>query len=60
MVGSDRFHQVFLDNYRQFLTGKAPSYDATFDNEVHEFGLPQYLLQGGEEMSRLMLQSFRD
>ncbi|MBX4863908.1 extradiol ring-cleavage dioxygenase [Rhizobium leguminosarum bv. viciae] len=60
MVGSDHFHQLFLDNYPQFLIGKAPAYDATFYNEVREFGLPKYLLQGDEEMSRFMHQSLLD
>ncbi|WP_416067369.1 extradiol ring-cleavage dioxygenase [Rhizobium sp. ZK1] len=60
MVGSDHFHQLFLDNYPQFLIGKAPAYDATFYNEEREFGLPKYQLQGDEAMSRFMHQSFLD
>ena len=28
MVGSDHFHQLWLDNMPQFLVGKAPFYDA--------------------------------
>ena len=32
MVGSDHFHQLWLDNMPQFL-GKAPFYDANFYNE---------------------------
>jgi protocatechuate 4,5-dioxygenase beta chain len=28
MVGSDHFHQLWLDNIPQFLIGKAPFYDA--------------------------------
>ena len=30
MVGSDHFHQLWLDNMPQFLVGKAPMYDANF------------------------------
>ncbi len=60
MIGSDHFHQIFLDNCPQFLIGKAPQYDATFYNEEREFGLPRYLLQGDEDMSRFMHQSLMD
>lgn len=54
MVGSDHFHQLFLDNYPQFLIGRAPRYDATFYNEEREFGLPTYVLEGDEDMSRFL------
>jgi protocatechuate 4,5-dioxygenase, beta chain len=57
MIGSDHFHQIFLDNYPQFLIGKAPAYDATFYNEEREFGLPRYRLSGDEDMSRFLHQS---
>jgi len=57
MIGSDHFHQLFLDNCPQFLIGKAPQYDATFYNEEREFGLPKYMLQGDEDMSRFVHQS---
>ena len=40
MVGSDHFHQLWLDNMPQFLIGKAPFYDANYYNEEREFGLP--------------------
>ena len=30
MVGSDHFHQLWLDNMPQFLVGKAPFFDSTF------------------------------
>src|SRR5262249_62295464 len=30
MVGSDHFHQLWLDNMPQFLIGKAPFYNANF------------------------------
>ena len=33
MVGSDHFHQLWLDNMPQFLVGKAPFYDANYYNE---------------------------
>ena len=46
MVGSDHFHQLWLDNMPQFLVGKAPFYDANFYNEEREFGLPRMLLAG--------------
>src|SRR5918997_219913 len=39
MVGSDHFHQLWLDNMPQFLVGKAPFYDANWYNEEREFGL---------------------
>ena len=42
MVGSDHFHQFFLDNMPQFLIGKAPFYDANYYNEEREFGLPRH------------------
>ncbi len=60
MVGSDHFHQIFLDNYPQFLIGKAERYDATFYNEEREFGIPKYLLEGDENMSRFMHQNLMD
>lgn len=60
MVGADHFHQFFLDGYPQFLIGKAPRYDATFYNEIREFGLPTYLLQGHEELSGYLLQGLMD
>ncbi|HEX5299825.1 MAG TPA: extradiol ring-cleavage dioxygenase, partial [Streptosporangiaceae bacterium] len=40
MVGSDHFHQLWLDNMPQFLVGKAPFFDANWYNEEREFGLP--------------------
>ncbi|MDK1374742.1 MULTISPECIES: extradiol ring-cleavage dioxygenase [unclassified Sinorhizobium] len=57
MIGSDHFHQIFLDNYPQFLIGKASWYDATFYNEEREFGIPSYKLSGDEDMSRFLHQS---
>ncbi|MGQ4428834.1 extradiol ring-cleavage dioxygenase, partial [Streptomyces violaceoruber] len=51
MVGSDHFHQLWLDNMPQFLVGKAPYYDANWDNEQREFGLPKMLLKGDEALS---------
>ena len=45
MVGSDHFHQLWLDNMPQFLVGKAPFYDANFYNEEREFGLPRMFLR---------------
>ena len=46
MVGSDHFHQLWLDNMPQFLVGKAPFYDANWYNEEREFGLPRMTLRG--------------
>src|ERR1017187_340990 len=57
MVGSDHFHQLWLDNMPQFLIGKAPFYDANFYNEEREFGLPRLLLRGDEELSAYLLRT---
>ncbi len=46
MVGSDHFHQLWLDNMPQFLVGKAPFFDANWYNEEREFGLPRMTLRG--------------
>src|SRR5213076_3019577 len=46
MVGSDHFHQLWLDNMPQFLVGKAPFFDANWYNEEREFGLPRMRLAG--------------
>ena len=56
MVGSDHFHQLWLDNMPQFLVGKAPIYDANWWNEEREFGLPRMKLQGHEELSAHILR----
>ncbi|GAA1264680.1 hypothetical protein GCM10009677_15630 [Sphaerisporangium rubeum] len=56
MVGSDHFHQLWLDNMPQFLIGKAPFYDAGYYNEEREFGLPRMLLRGQEDLSAHMLR----
>ena len=56
MVGSDHFHQMWLDNMPQFLIGKAPFYDANFYNEEREFGLPRMLLRGQEDLSAYLLR----
>jgi protocatechuate 4,5-dioxygenase beta chain len=56
MVGSDHFHQLWLDNMPQFLVGKAPFYDANFYNEEREFGLPRMFLTGHEELSAHLLR----
>lgn len=60
MIGSDHFHQIFLDNCPQFLIGKAARYDATFYNEEREFGIPKYILEGDEAMSAFVHQSLMD
>jgi protocatechuate 4,5-dioxygenase, beta chain len=56
MVGSDHFHQLWLDNMPQFLIGKAPFYNANFYNEEREFGLPRMLLRGDEDLSAYLLR----
>ena len=60
MVGSDHFHQLFLDNYPTFLIGRAPRYDATFYNEEREFGIPKYVLEGHEDLSGFMHRGLID
>jgi protocatechuate 4,5-dioxygenase beta chain len=60
MVGSDHFHQLWLDNMPQFLVGKAPFYDANFYNEEREFGLPKMLLTGQEDLSAHLLREGLD
>lgn len=54
MVGADHFHQLWLDNYPQFLIGQQEVYDATFYNEEREFGIPKFRLQGDVDLSRYM------
>jgi protocatechuate 4,5-dioxygenase, beta chain len=56
MVGSDHFHQLWLDNMPQFLVGKAPFYDANWTNEEREFGLPKMRMRGHEELSAYLLR----
>ena len=46
LVGSDHFHQIWLDNVPQFLVGNAPFYDANWYNEEREFGLPRMFFTG--------------
>jgi len=60
MVGSDHFHQLWLDNMPQFLVGKAPRYDGNYYNEEREFGLPRLVLQGHEELSAYILREALD
>src|ERR1700710_242136 len=60
MVGSDHFHQLWLDNMPQFLVGKAPMYDANWYNEEREFGLPRMTLAGEEDLSRHILRNGLD
>ena len=60
MVGSDHFHQLWLDNMPQFLIGKAPYYDANWYNEEREFGMPRMLLKGNEDLSAHLLREGLD
>ena len=60
MVGSDHFHQIWLDNMLQFLIGKAPFYDGNFYNEEREFRLPRMFMAGHEELSGYLLREGMD
>ena len=60
LVGSDHFHQLWLDNMPQFLVGKAPFYDANWYNEEREFGLPRMFFKGSENLSSHILRSGLD
>src|SRR4029078_8778541 len=60
MVGSDHFHQLWLDNMPQFLVGKAPYFDAHWYNEEREFGLPRMTLKGDEELATHILRNGLD
>ena len=60
MVGSDHFHQLWLDNMPQFLVGKAPFFDANFHNEEREFGLPKMRLAGQEDLAAHLLRDGLD
>ncbi|GAA4092945.1 extradiol ring-cleavage dioxygenase [Nonomuraea soli] len=60
MVGSDHFHQLWLDNMPQFLIGKAPRYDANWYNEEREFGLPRMVMAGQEDLSAHLLRGGLD
>src|SRR5437763_10665060 len=60
MVGSDHFHQLWLDNMPQFLVGKAPAYDANWYNEEREFGLPRMTLPGDVAFSSHILREGLD
>src|ERR1700749_1497970 len=60
MVGSDHFHQLWLDNMPQFLGGKAPFFDANWYNEEREFGLPRMRLAGDQSLAAHILRSGLD
>src|ERR1700761_1355538 len=60
LVGSDHFHQLWLDNMPQFLVGKAPFFDANWYNEEREFGLPRMQLAGQEELAAHILRDGLD
>jgi protocatechuate 4,5-dioxygenase beta chain len=60
MVGSDHFHQLWLDNMPQFLIGKAPFFDANWYNEEREFGLPKMTLRGEEDLAAHLLRDGLD
>ena len=60
MVGSDHFHQLWLDNMPQFLVGKAPYFDANWYNEEREFGLPRMRLDGQVDLSAHILREGLD
>src|SRR6201994_3253703 len=60
MVGSDHFHQLWLDNMPQFLVGKAPVFDANWYNEEREFGLPRFRFRGEENLAAHILRNGLD
>ena len=60
LVGSDHFHQIWLDNMPQFLVGKAPWFDANWYNEEREFGLPRMRLRGEEGLAAHILREGLD
>src|ERR671927_57937 len=60
MVGSDHFHQLWLDNMPQFLVGKAPFFDANWYNEEREFGLPRMTLRGEQDLAAHLLRDGLD
>ena len=60
MVGSDHFHQLWLDNMPQFLVGHAEQYDANWYNEEREFGLPRMHMQGDRDLSGYLLREGLD
>ena len=60
MVGSDHFHQLWLDNMPQFLVGHAEQYDANWYNEEREFGLPRMHMQGHRDLVGYLLRNGLD
>jgi protocatechuate 4,5-dioxygenase, beta chain len=60
MVGSDHFHQLWLDNMPQFLVGHAEQYDANWYNEEREFGLPRMHMLGDRDLSGHLLRNGLD
>ena len=56
MVGSDHFHQLWLDNMPQFLVGNAEWYDGNWHNEEREFGLPRMRMPGDRALSGHILR----
>ena len=60
MVGSDHFHQLWLDNMPQFLVGHAERYDANWYNEEREFGLPRMHMAGDRDLSAHVLRGGLD
>ena len=60
MIGSDHFHQLWLDNMPQFLIGHAEAYDANWYNEEREFGLPRMHMRGQRDLSGYLLREGLD
>ncbi|MBI4944477.1 MAG: extradiol ring-cleavage dioxygenase [Actinobacteria bacterium] len=60
LVGSDHFHQFWLDNMQQFLVGHAEQYDANWYNEEREFGLPRMHMAGDRDLSGHLLRGGLD
>src|SRR2546423_7130526 len=60
LVGSDHFHQLWLDNMPQFLVGHAEPYDPNWYNEEREFGLPRMHMRGDRDLSGHLLRGGLD
>src|SRR5437868_14119132 len=60
LVGSDHFHQLWLDNMPQFLVGHAEEYDANWYNEEREVGLQRLHMLGDRNLSGHVLRSGLD
>lgn len=55
VVGNDHFNQFFMDNMPAFLMGKMSAYDAIFQTETAEFGMPPCVIPGDKALSQSLL-----